>query len=132
MPRTILKQVPSGQIALETGGDGVYLRFDCDCHDALPYCRAVCCSLHGIDVTEDEKKTLLEIEGPPGPPIVSFSDEGPTMARRSDGYCRCNDEQTNLCSIYEDRPATCREFHCSRGDGMRGWRLDLHRQISEE
>ena len=32
--RTVIRKVPSGEIAIEEGAEGVYLRYDCDCEDA--------------------------------------------------------------------------------------------------
>jgi len=120
--RTVLKTVPSGEIAMEVGGDGVYLRFDCDCEDALPYCKAACCALQGTNVSPAEAAAL-------GPDFVAqFHGGGDIiMARRSDAYCRQNDPTTRLCLIYPDRPYTCQQFHCSRGPDTRGWQLRLSR-----
>jgi hypothetical protein len=129
--RSVLKEVPSGEIALEVGGDGIYLRFDCDCMDALPFCNAACCNLSGIDVDEDETEDLEQF-GTAALPVVVKTEDGYEMARRSDGYCRCNGEKDRLCTIYNERPQTCRDFHCTRGPDMRGWRLDLSRQLSAE
>jgi hypothetical protein len=65
--RAVLRKVPSGEIAIETGGDGVFLRFDCDCLDALPYCKAACCGLSGIEVTAEElaQSVAYKPEGDP-------------------------------------------------------------------
>lgn len=137
--RTVLKQVPSGEVALELGGDGVYLRFDCDCLDALPYCKAVCCSLNGIDVesaelenpvdlTVDGKKKTVKLHQ-----LTQVGLDGEVeMHRSSDGFCRCLNRDSRTCGVYKDRPQVCQEFHCTKGVGMRGWRLDLKRQLSHE
>lgn len=107
---------------MEVGGDGVYLRFDCDCEDALPYCKAACCALAGTTVSPSEAAAF-------GPDFVTqFHGGGDIiMARRSDAYCRQNDPATRLCLIYPDRPYTCQQFHCSRGPDTRGWQLRLNR-----
>jgi Fe-S-cluster containining protein len=136
--RAVLKKVPSGEIAIELGGDGVFLRFDCECLDALPYCKSVCCTLHGIDVEKDELENRVtgkangEVIKATLSQLVTQCEEGPEMTRSSDSWCACNDRKTRLCGIYKDRPRTCREFHCTRGAGMRGWRLDLSRHLSHE
>ena len=136
--RTVIRKVPSGEIAIEEGAEGVYLRYDCDCEDALPYCKACCCSLPGIRVEEEELPILNKTPGkssaacPSSQPLYELDEDGDyVMKRRSDTWCVCNNEETKLCGIYEDRPQTCHEFHCSRGEGMRGWRLDLSRQDGE-
>lgn len=137
--RAVLKSLPSGEIAIETGADGVWLRFDCDCLDALPYCKAACCGIHGIDVTEEEAKQTLTVNDNgkrktiPLAVLTSTSEEdGRGMTRSSDGFCHCLDRTTRLCTIYKDRPETCRDFHCTKGPGVRGWRLDFERQLSHQ
>ena len=35
---------------------------------------------------------------------------GTVMARLEDGWCAALDRKTMLCSIYERRPAVCRDF----------------------
>lgn len=126
--RTTLLRLPSGEIALETGADGVYLLFDCDCLDALPFCRAACCCLPGIDVTPEEHAYLQP--NPKAIPLRVIRSDGDApyeMRRAATGWCAENDPATKRCQIYKDRPRTCRDFHCSRGSDMRGWRLDLNR-----
>lgn len=138
--RAVLKKLPSGEIAIETGGDGVFLRFDCDCIDALPYCKAACCGLHGIDVARSELVNVVTIKGDDGKPrkvtlgqlATEDGEDGPEMLRGSDGFCTCLNRGTRLCGIYKDRPETCREFHCTKGPAVRGWRLDFARQLSHE
>jgi hypothetical protein len=138
--RAVLHKVKSGEIAIETGGDGVFLRFDCDCLDALPYCKAACCGLHGIDVTDEELKQKVTYRDEAGKkkvlPMLSIvtkdDEDGPEMIRNSDSFCTCLHRGTRMCGIYNDRPATCRDFHCTKGPSMRGWRLDLARHISHE
>lgn len=123
--RTVLKQVPSGEIAVEAGSDGLYLRFDCDCLDALSICKAQCCALVGTIVAE------FEIEANPTLPVELDNElKSWVMVRDSDGYCNCLNRETRTCNIYETRPTTCRAFHCTRGAEQRGWKLSnrVHRQ----
>jgi hypothetical protein len=115
--KMVIANVPSGEIRLEQGGDGLYLQFDCDCKDALPWCQAQCCGLMGIEV---ERNEAIKLEG-----LVEW-DEGfevPVMKRDADAFCTCLDRETRTCQIYSDRPSTCREFHCTRGASVRGWKL---------
>lgn len=122
--KTTLVTVPSGTIDLEVGGDGVYLRFDCDCQDALPYCKARCCALPGTSLTADEilsKEYEFAVDG----------DGDAVLKRRADGYCIYNDPKTRCCKIYKDRPGACQRFHCTRGGDMRGWLLHVNRQDGE-
>lgn len=136
--RTVLKKVPSGEIALEIGGDGTWLRFDCDCLDALPYCKAACCGLHGIRVDEHELEKSVTVKHESGvvkttlQQLTVIDDDEHVMIRGSDGLCTCLSRQTRLCGLYKDRPDTCQSFHCSRGPAARGWRLSFDRQLSHE
>lgn len=116
----VLKEFDSGKITLEEGGDGIYLRFDCDCLDALLYCRASCCALPGISITAKE---LLG-------GLYDYQDADGTaeLTRRADGYCVYNSPKDHRCVIYKNRPGTCSSFHCTKGPNMRGWRLGIKRQ----
>ncbi len=119
IPRKMtLLEVPSGEIRIEDGADGAYLLFDCECLDALPYCRAQCCGLIGTIVTPDEYHSEK---------YQADWDErtnGMVLKRDADGMCYALDRDTKRCSIYEDRPQTCRNFHCTRDANARGWKLN--------
>ena len=43
------------------------------------------------------------------------------LNQRSNGACVALDERTQLCTIYEDRPQTCRDF--ARGGSLCRWIL---------
>jgi hypothetical protein len=115
--RHVLKRVPSGEIATEIGADGIFLRFDCDCIDALPVCQAQCCALPGTVILPEE---LSEVNFP-----AAYDDELKVwvLERSSDGFCVCLDRRTRMCQIYEDRPQTCKAFHCTKGASQRGWKI---------
>lgn len=113
----VIASVPSGEIRIEQGADGAWLLFDCDCKDALPYCQAQCCALIGTKVQPEEEErlgALIEWDDIHGMVI---------MKRDADGFCTCLNRETRTCNIYEQRPHTCRAFHCTRGAGVRGWKL---------
>lgn len=120
IPRvTPLVTLPSGEIRLEMGADGLYLLFDADCLDCLPYCKAQCCSLHGITITEEEWEDFNgRIPTEPNERLQSYE-----MRRDADGFCACLHRETRRCGIYEERPQTCRTYHCTRGAYQRGWKL---------
>lgn len=64
-------------------------------------CRAQCCRLEVFLMGEDDiplRFTETDAEG------------GTVMARLEDGWCAALDRKTMLCSIYERRPAICRDF----------------------
>lgn len=107
----------TGQITSQSGADGTWLQFDCDCLDALPICRSQCCSLRGTFLTETEAQSGQ---------YDCFADPEtglPQLRRDADGACTYLDRETKLCSIYERRPQVCQTFHCTRGAAVRGWKL---------
>lgn len=113
----------TGLISFDTGADGTYIRFDCDCLDALPYCKAQCCALVGTRVYPHEVENFDF-------PLEEEDYDGSLVMRRDpDGFCHCLDKNSRQCKIYENRPETCRSFHCTRGARMRGWKLSnrVHR-----
>lgn len=115
--RTVLQSVPSGEIAIEQGADGIFLRFDCDCIDALPVCQAQCCALPGTIVLPDELQKIdypVELEDSSGAFV---------LLRSSDSFCACLDRKTRMCQIYDDRPQVCQDFHCTKGASQRGWKI---------
>lgn len=117
---TVLVELPNGQIRTEMGADGIWLMFDAPCLECLPYCKAHCCSCVGITTTEEESEDFLE----KNIPLVFNYELGDfEMLKGADGFCCQLDRQTRTCTIYEDRPHTCRTFHCTRGYLQRGWKL---------
>lgn len=114
----VIKEVPSGEVRIEQGADGIWLLFDCDCIDALPICQAQCCGLKGIGVRPNEEVVFSDQQ-------IEWDDDlgSAVMIRDADGFCNCLNRSTRTCNIYENRPATCRTFHCTRGARVRGWKL---------
>lgn len=122
--KLVIAELPSGEVRIESGSDGTYLLFDCDCTDALPFCRAQCCALKGTAITPDEYDE--------GKYFSEWSDEINAMVLRrdSDGRCCYLNRENCSCSIYNQRPQVCQAFHCTRGAEVRGWKLSnaVHRQ----
>ncbi|MEG4485269.1 YkgJ family cysteine cluster protein [Microcoleus sp. D2_18a_B4] len=110
--------IKTGEIRLELGADAVWLQFDCDCIDALPYCQAQCCALIGTTVLPEE---LLNFNYPVD--ISPNAEIEITMQRSADGFCKCLNRESRTCNIYENRPDTCKAFHCTKGADVRGWKL---------
>ena len=122
IPRIPRKQtlvtLPSGEIRIEDGADGAYLLFDAECLDCLPYCRAQCCGLIGTVISPDEYHSEM---------YEAYWDErtqAMVLKRDADGMCYALDRDTKRCSIYENRPHTCKQFHCTRDASARGWKLN--------
>lgn len=118
IPRvTVLVELPDGNIRIEWGADGTWLLFDAPCLQALPYCKAQCCALRGTVVFPDEmEKNAYEA-------YWNGEEGGLVLKRDADGACTYLDRPTRLCQIYEERPRTCQDFHCTRDAQARGWKL---------
>jgi len=129
---TRIALVDSGEIRLEVGADGLYLVFDCECKDALPYCHANCCGMPGTLVNPDEVKNLNKLAERVEKRLVNFNSKynRPEMRRCADGWCTALNREKYLCEIYDDRPDVCRDFHCSRGS-TRGWDASRIRRFKE-
>ena len=64
-------------------------------------CEACCCRLEVLLMGDDDVPTALSVQDAWG---------GWVMRRRADGWCAALDRNTLRCTIYERRPAVCREF----------------------
>lgn len=64
-------------------------------------CEACCCRLEVLLMGDDDIPTELTVEDAWG---------GLTMRRLRDGWCAALDRNTMKCTIYERRPAVCREY----------------------
>jgi hypothetical protein len=87
-----------------------------DCDARYPLCRARCCMLRieltAADVEEGKLRWNLE--------------EPYLLRKDADGQCSHIDRATGGCTVYEDRPATCREYDCRKDSRI--W-LDFERRI---
>lgn len=64
-------------------------------------CEACCCRLEVLLMGEDDVPAALTAEDRWG---------GWVMRRLNDGWCAALDRHTLRCTIYERRPAVCRDF----------------------
>ena len=64
-------------------------------------CQACCCSLEVM---------LISDTGVPSEYIYVDAYGSESMLRLDDGLCSALDRDTQMCSIYENRPWVCREF----------------------
>lgn len=122
----LVRTEKGGEVRLEDGDSGRFLQFDGDCLDMLPFCHAQCCGLMGTMVNEESQEKLAQVYGEEAAEVLldfHQSGEGIVMKRCSDGRCIALDRDTFKCSIYENRPDTCKNFHCTKGSGMRGFPL---------
>jgi hypothetical protein len=87
-----------------------------DCLERFPLCKARCCRLK-IELTEQDVE-----EGK-----VRWNLEEPYLLRKdADGQCTHLDRATGGCTVYDVRPATCREFDCR--EDQRIW-IDFEKRI---
>jgi Fe-S-cluster containining protein len=75
-----------------------------DCASRFHLCQGRCCTL-GVDLSREDLADGVQWE----------IDEPYRLRHDGDGWCHYIDRATGGCTIYERRPATCREFDC-RGD----------------
>jgi hypothetical protein len=86
-----------------------------DCAARIPYCKAACCQMRW-------PLALEEVESGPvkwdlGRPFFNL--------QSANGYCHCF-EPGQGCSIYDQRPAPCREYTCAEDERI--W-LDFENMV---
>ena len=70
-------------------------------------CKACCCRLEVMLMSEDEVPAYLTAEDRWGARV---------MARLEDGWCAALDRETLLCRIYDRRPKICRDYEMGGSD----------------
>lgn len=129
--KTTLVEVASGKIEIMNDGMNMYIQFNCECRDALPHCRGMCCAyrpLWNVDVKPTELFSqpplrLLKMANNPGKVYLDYD--------RETGHCLEHDVKTGLCRIQNTtKPENCCNWHCSPGgvgEGIKfrqqGWLL---------
>ncbi|MFZ2855628.1 MAG: YkgJ family cysteine cluster protein [Rhodocyclaceae bacterium] len=71
------------------------------------HCAAICCHLEVLLMGDDDVPAHLSTEDRWG---------GWVMRRLDDGWCAAVDRDTMRCTIYERRPAVCREYEMGGDD----------------
>jgi Fe-S-cluster containining protein len=123
--RQTLKEVPSGKIELVWNGVYSTLQFNCDCMDAIPFCKAMCCRLRQGFTVLLKAGEVSKYKNRPFPQDPQLR----VLQRSEDGNsCYYLDSEKSLCTIHGDHPEMCRVYHCSpqgKGDGVKhrdgGW-----------
>jgi Fe-S-cluster containining protein len=93
--------------------------FNGDCAQCRPHCGAFCCTAYGmVSLTEEEARSGLYVykevtEGCECPMCTRMRESGVqyTLLKQADGSCSYLDGE-HRCSIYENRPETCRKYNC--------------------
>jgi hypothetical protein len=87
-----------------------------DCAARIPFCQAACCRLRW-------PLTLEEVESGP----VKWDLGRPFFNRHAaHGYCHRFDTESQGCTVYEQRPAPCRQYSCIDDDRI--W-LDFENMV---
>ena len=107
------------------------VRFDGKCEETRPACGAICCKNVVVLLTEEEKTGgRYDFVGPT--PNCNCKvcqlliSRNAVSLRRKESGCVYLDG-SNKCSIYENRPAMCRDFNCP----STFWGLNLSSQHSQ-
>ena len=95
------------------------LYFNGHCEECLPFCGAVCCRAYGfVSLTEEEARSgryayKEASETCECDTCTRMREMGIryTVRKQPDGSCVYLDG-ARRCSIYEDRPETCRRYSC--------------------
>jgi hypothetical protein len=107
--KTILVELSSGNIELTSNNQGEpIIQFNCECEDALPYCKAMCCKgrpTYNVLVSPDRKDLCPE----PHP------DDNDLMILPTEGNCCKYLSNNNMCSVHDNKPKDCMNWHCSPG-----------------
>lgn len=94
----------------------VYLNGNCE--QCRPHCGALCCTYGFVSLTEEEAKSGRYLykeasESCNCPTCQRMRELGIryTLRKQADGSCMYLDGERR-CSIYEDRPETCKTYSC--------------------
>lgn len=115
--RTTIVETKTGPVELVlVKGMFMVLQFNCECTDALPYCKANCCRMRsGLNVVlqpEEVNKFASTLVKSSGLHVLQPQKETDACVYLSD---------TDMCVVHEDKPAMCKAWHCSpggKGDGI--------------
>ena len=75
---------------------------DIDCASLIPICKARCCKLYFSLSYQDLDEGVVQWDY--GRPYQ--------IRKREDHYCVHSDAQTKQCTLYAQRPSTCRIYDC--------------------
>ena len=103
------------------------IRFDGNCESTKANCGAVCCKnqvvlLDEVEVSSGRYEYMKPSEGCSCNACELMRTSGKFALKRHDQGCIYLDGMNN-CSIYTDRPTSCREFNCE----STWWNLTPHK-----
>lgn len=106
---TTIAKVASGTVDLVWNGVFASVQFNADCTDVLHLCHGMCCTRRAgfvVELEENEKGGRYFSVPHPTRPGVEI------LRSKNDGS-RCIYQDDAKCTIYQDRPKMCRQWHCS-------------------
>jgi Fe-S-cluster containining protein len=107
---SLLTERKTGPIAIVWNGTFASVQFNGNCLDMLEFCHGMCCrrrSGYTVELEASERGRYFS-EPHPTRPFVEI------LATKKNGEtCVYQDEETGKCTIHEDRPKMCRQWHCS-------------------
>jgi Fe-S-cluster containining protein len=115
--RVMPADVPAADPIARVINRSVY--FSGNCEQCRPHCAAVCCTGYGfVSLTDDEAKSGRYVfkeatESCSCTMCVRMRESGVkyTLLKQADGSCMYLDGERR-CSIYADRPETCKRYNC--------------------
>ncbi len=92
-------------------------------------CSAPCCQVSTVIL--DKEKAERKLKNFKGKYTYQntgkYPEKVPVLKKNPDGTCIFFDKKNKLCTIYENRPASCENFFCGRGTENNRWWKDLIR-----
>jgi Fe-S-cluster containining protein len=115
--RALPKETPVREPVFRVINRTVY--FSGNCEECRPHCAALCCTGYGlVSLTEEEAKSgrylYKEASETCDCTMCQRMREASvkyTLLKQADGSCMYLDGERR-CSIYEDRPETCKTYSC--------------------
>lgn len=106
----VVVETKSGPIELVKEGPVMFLQFNCNCDDALPYCQAMCCRMRMAYNVELHPEEVEKFKG--NQQIVN-NRELYVLPIKDATTWDCSYLSDCRCTVHEDKPKRCRGWHCS-------------------
>lgn len=105
-----LMKLQTGTIDVVHENGNMYLQFNANCLDALPFCHGMCCKLQNnllVQLSDKETKKF-------GTKKYKENEIGPNnLIQIKPNTTECKYSENDLCSIHNSKPENCKKWHCS-------------------
>ncbi len=108
-----LVELPSGKIELVKVGPVMFLQFNAECAECLPYCNAMCCRMrmaYNVELSDEEAIKFKGLDAEKDGRKLKVLPVKDTTS----WDCSYLTEESK-CSVHSDKPSHCRDWHCSPG-----------------